>query len=143
MSRYGLTEERYNQLLDLYGDDEEVAEKVEDWGVENCNRGYTIFDFDGTGMLEVNKIDVLCVFEDDEEAVEQAVKDGVKIIPVEELPENFERRYLGWIDTPENRKQIRLWCEYQASDYGYFDDYLKSVNETQCIERRCETKVQC
>ena len=92
MSRYGLTEERYNQLLALYGDDGEVAGKVEDWGVENCNRGYEIFDFDGTGMLEVNKIDELCVFEDDEEAVEQAVKDGMKFIPVEELPENFERR---------------------------------------------------
>ena len=63
-------------------------------------------------MLEVNKIDVLCVFEDDEEAVEQAVKDGVKIIPVEELPENFERRYLGWIDTPENRKVKKIIIKY-------------------------------
>ena len=110
MSKYGLTEERYNQLLTLYGDDGEVEEKVKDWGVENCNRGYEIFDFDGTGMLEVNKIDELCVFEDDEEAVEQAIKDGVKFIPIEELPENFERRYLGWIDTPENRKQIAEFC---------------------------------
>ena len=110
MSKYGLTEERYNQLLALYGDDGEVAEKVDDWGVENCNRGYEIFDFDGTGMLEVNKIDELCVFEDDEEAVEQAIKDGMKFIPIEELPENFERRYLGWIDTPENRKQIAEFC---------------------------------
>ena len=110
MSKYGLTEERYNQLLTLYGDDGEVAEKVEDWGVENCNRGYEIFDFDGTGMLEVNKIDELCVFEDDEEAVEQAIKDGVKFIPIEELPENFDRRYLGWIDTEENRKRIAEYC---------------------------------
>ena len=39
MSKYGLTEERYNQLLALYRDDGEVAEKVEDWGVENCNKG--------------------------------------------------------------------------------------------------------
>lgn len=106
-------------------------------------KGYGIFDFDGTGMLEIQKIDEMNKFEDDESAVEQAIKDGVKLIPIEELPENFERRYLGWIDTPENRKQIRLWCEYQASDYDYFDDYLKSVNEAQCIERRCETKVQC
>lgn len=106
-------------------------------------KGYGIFDFDGTGMLEIQKIDEMNKFVDDESAVEQAIKDGVKLIPIEELPENFERRYLGWIDTPENRRQIRLWCEYQASDYGYFDDYLKSVNETQCIERRYETKVQC
>lgn len=106
-------------------------------------KGYGIFDFDGTGMLEIQKIDKMNKFVDDESAVEQAIKDGVKLIPIEELPENFERRYLGWIDTPENRRQIRLWCEYQASDYSYFDDYLKSVNETQCIERRCETKAQC
>lgn len=110
MNKLGLTEERYNQLMSLYGDEEEVAEYVEDWGIENCNRGYTIFDFDGTGMLEVNKIDVLGVFEDDEEAVEQAIKDGMKFIPIEELPENFDRRYLGWVDTPENRKTIEEFC---------------------------------
>ena len=28
MSRYGLTEERYKQLLALYGDDGEVAKKL-------------------------------------------------------------------------------------------------------------------
>lgn len=110
MNKYGLTEERYEQLLVLFGDNEEVAAKVEDWGVKACNNGYEIFDFDGTGMLEINKIDELCVFEDDEEAVKQAIKDGVKVIPVEELPENFERKYLGWIDTPENRKQIAEFC---------------------------------
>ena len=59
MSKYGLTEERYNQLLALYGDDGEVAEKVDDWGVENCNRGYEIFDFDGTGMLSNSQISVI------------------------------------------------------------------------------------
>lgn len=110
MGKLGLTEERYNQLMSLFGDEEEVAERIKDWGLEECNNGYTIFDFDGTGMLEVNKIDSLEVFENDEAAVEQAIKDGVKIIPVEELPENFERKYLGWIDTPENRKRIEEFC---------------------------------
>ena len=111
MNKYGLTEERYAQLMELYGDEEMVAEAVEDWTVEVCNNGYDIFDFDGTGMLEINKIDSLGIFEDDEAAVEQAIKDGVKIIPVDELPENFERRYLGWIDTPENRKNINEYCK--------------------------------
>lgn len=74
-------------------------------------KGYAITDFDGTGMLEIQKIDTLNIFVSDEEAVEQAIKDGVAIIPVEELPENFERRYLGWIDTPENRKRITKYCE--------------------------------
>ena len=73
-------------------------------------KGYDIFDFDGTGMLEIEKIDEENVFTDDEEAVEQAIKDGIKIIPIEELPENFDRRYLGWIDTEENRKKIAEYC---------------------------------
>lgn len=73
-------------------------------------RGYAITDYDGTGMLEVQKIDEIDVFEDDEAAVRQAIKDEVKIIPVNELPENFERRYLGWIDKPENRKAISNFC---------------------------------
>lgn len=120
MSRYGLTEERYKQLLALYGDDGEVAKKVKDWGVENCNKGYIIVDFNGTGMLEINKIDVLEVFEDDESATKQAIKDGVRIIPVEELPENFERRYSGWIDTPENRKRITEFTENAVSPMSTF-----------------------
>ena len=73
-------------------------------------KGYDIFDFDGTGMLEIEKIDEENIFTDDEEAVEQAIKDGIKIIPIEELPENFDRRYLGWIDTKENRKRIAEYC---------------------------------
>ena len=73
-------------------------------------KGYDIFDFDGTGMLEIEKIDEENVFTDDEEAVEQAIKDGIKIIPIEELPENFDRRYLGWIDTEESRKRIAEYC---------------------------------
>ena len=75
------------------------------------NKGYDIFDFDGTGILEVEKIDELNMFSSDEEAVEQAIKDGVRIIPIEELPENFDRKYLGWIDTEENRKRIADYCK--------------------------------
>lgn len=74
-------------------------------------KGYDIFDFDGTGMLEIQKVDDEGVFPDDESAVEQAVKDGIAIIPVDELPENFTRRYFGWIDTPENRERIAAFCK--------------------------------
>ena len=72
--------------------------------------GYDITDFDGTGMMEIQRIDELGIFKDDEEAVEQAIKDGIKLIPIDELPSNFERKYLGWIDTPENRKAIVNYC---------------------------------
>ena len=74
------------------------------------SKGYDVTDFDGTGMLEIQRIDELNIFNTDEEAVEQAIKDGVAIISVEELPDNFDRRYLGWIDTPENRKTIKKYC---------------------------------
>jgi len=72
--------------------------------------GYAETDFDGTGMLEIQKIDELSMFESDDDAIEQAIKDGVKVIPVNELPKNFDRRYLGWIDTPQNRKAIFDYC---------------------------------
>lgn len=111
MKYFGLTKERYEQMLKDHKNDKEwVREIVEEWGIENCNKGYDIFDFDGTGLLEINRIDEVNAFEDDEEAVEQAIKDGVKIIPIEELPDNFDRKYLGWIDTKDNRKRITEYC---------------------------------
>ena len=111
MKYFGLTKERYEQMMEYWRNDrEEVRAVVSEWGVENCNKGYAIFDFDGTGMLEIEAIgDVGCF--DDEIATECAIEDGIKIIPVEELPENFDRKYLGWIDTPENRKQIKEYCD--------------------------------
>lgn len=72
--------------------------------------GYAIADCMGIGD-EIEMISDDGVFESDEEAVQQAIKDGVKLIPVEELPENFDRRYLGWIDTPENRQKILSYCD--------------------------------
>ena len=73
-------------------------------------KGYAIAAFDFTYMLEVERDDSMNVFEDDEQAVEAAVADGIKIIPVDELPKNFDRRYYGWIDTPENRRAIQRYC---------------------------------
>ena len=109
MSKYGLTEERYAQMFNYYENDEDIEEIVGDWGPDLCNKGWGIFDFDCTGMLEIEAIADVNAY-DDEEAVELAVKEGIKIIPVEELPENFDRRYFGWIDTPENRKKIEEYC---------------------------------
>lgn len=98
---------------------DEVFDQMPDKEIERlhityCNsdmkRGYAIVDFDGMGLFEVQRIDLAGIFKTDDEATEQAIKDGVKVIPVEELPEEFERRYLGWIDTPENRKAIEEFC---------------------------------
>ena len=73
-------------------------------------KGYFECDFDGTGMIEIQKDDSCNKFKNDEEAVEKAIKDGIKIIPIDELPENFDRKYLGWIDTKENRDVIQRYC---------------------------------
>jgi hypothetical protein len=107
-----ISEKRYNQMLSYWnGNKEEVDRIIEAWGEEQVERGYDVFDFDGTGLLEIDKIDDVGAFESEEEAVKQAIKDGVRIIPVKELPENFDRRYLGWIDTPENRKNIEEYVK--------------------------------
>ena len=78
-------------------------------------KGYVIAAFNLTDMLEVERDDSMNVFEDDEQAVEATVADGIKIIPVDELPENFDRRYYGWIDTPENRRAIQRYCDQYLS----------------------------
>lgn len=100
-----------SKLRDKGWSEEDIKEELEGFTDEQINKGYDIFDFDGTGMLEILRLDTLGKFENDEEAVSQAIKDGVKIIPVDELPQNFDRRYLGWIDTQENRQAINAYCK--------------------------------
>lgn len=74
--------------------------------------GYTIAQHANIG-LEIETITDAGVFEDDAAAVEQAIKDGVKLIPVEELPSGLDKDlcYLGWVDTPENREAIQNYCD--------------------------------
>lgn len=77
-------------------------------------KGYLIVNYNGTGMMEVQKDDSMNIFSSDEEAVMQALNDGIKIIPVNELPEDFDRRYFGWIDTQENRRKIKEYCQNRS-----------------------------
>lgn len=95
---------------------EDVEEEIQDFTDEQIDKGYDAFEFDGTGMQEILRLDALNTFKTDEEAVSQAIKDGVKIIPVDELPQNFDRRYLGWIDTKENRQAIEEYCEKSQTE---------------------------
>ena len=115
MGKYGLTDERYNQMRQIY-DDDRIEEIVEDWGTDSVNKGYEIFTFNGWNLYEIERIDDVNAFETEDDAVAQAIKDGIKIIPVEELPETFGRRYLGWIDTPENRAKIAELAEKYPND---------------------------
>ena len=63
--------------------------------MDEHRKGYVIAAFNFTDMLEVERDDSMNVYEDDEQAVEAAVADGIRIILVDELPENFDRRYYG------------------------------------------------
>ena len=91
---------------------------AEGWSYEDAERGYAIFDFDCTGMLEIEAIGAVYCFDwcasgyDDEACAHEAEHSGFcKIIPVDELPENMyyedhNRRWFGWVDTLENRRRI-------------------------------------
>ena len=125
----GLTNKRYTELVSNYGVLETVKEIVGKWGADLCNKGYGIFECFDTGLLEVERIIDTMVFDTDEEAAAQAIKDGVKVIPVEELPENFDMKRLGWIDTPENRAAI----------VKYTDKYCRGRKGGRTSEEKHET----
>lgn len=113
MSKFGLTGKRYNQMMEFYHNNERtVKDIVETWGAENCNKGYDVFNYDGTGLLEIEAIGDVEAFDSDDEAVKQAVLDGIEIIPIEQLPINMPKnmRFYGWIDTEENRRNIAKYC---------------------------------
>ena len=103
---------------------EGIERAMEDgWDRESAERGYDIFDFDQTGLLEIERIDA-CYVEnvndvtDDDCAIEAERSGFCKIIPVNELPNPFmvhgyNRRFYGYVDTPKNRKIIE---EYTRSN---------------------------
>ncbi len=117
-------------------------------------RGYGIFDFDQTGLLEINRYDCMYVgtgideYDDvtDEDCAIQAEKCGYcKIIPVDELPENMmyegeSRRYFGWVDTPENRENIRKFFADQNPEPKEVpvNDLAKQYDELQRLRREYE-----
>ena len=103
----------------------EYAVNEEKYEREVAERGYTIVYFDFTDMCEIQALAAvfMAIDEDgdliapdnqcdDEDCAIEAERSGFcKIIPVDELPENFDRRYFGWVDTPENRKAIQEYCD--------------------------------
>mgnify|MGYP002508607141 CR=1 FL=1 len=103
------------QMMKFWNNKENVvADAVGTWGADKCNKGYDIFDYDGTGLLEIEEIGDTGAFNgDDSEAVKAAEKDGVKIIPVDQLPINMPEnmRFYGWIDTQDNRERIKEYCD--------------------------------
>lgn len=96
---------------------EQIEFAVENgWSKEQAERGFDIFNYDGRDLFEVQRIDEEWAFDaneiTDEDCAREAERTGFcKIIPVDELPENFNHRYFGWVDTPENRKAIKEYCK--------------------------------
>lgn len=94
------------------------------WTKEEAERGYTVMTTTGGKLLEICRIDCIWVgwgedgsteVDDDDCSIEAERSGFCKIIPVEELPENFEYRYFGWVDTPENRAAIQSYCEQKLN----------------------------
>lgn len=120
-----LSHERYEQLRKAGKTNDDIIDLINNWGIEQVNKGYGIFEFSNTRMSEICRIDEVGAFESDEQAVDAAIKDGVKIIPIAELPETFDRLYLGWIDTPENRREIEAYAEVYA--YECLENRLENI----------------
>lgn len=101
--RFGLKPETYQSFLDRGFDDEDIKGIVNDWGVDDIERGYTTFRVSGSdvvveGALLVEAISEIGRYEDDFDACRQAEKDGVAFInDVDGLEKGC------YIDTPENR----------------------------------------
>lgn len=75
------------------------------WTREDAEHGYAIFSYDyGNGATHIQKLDCMDVFENDEEAAEQAEKDGIKLIHDMKFDDENTAAY---IDTPENRELLK------------------------------------
>lgn len=78
------------------------------------------------GVLVIMRIDDMQVFSNDHEAAIQAKKDGIKLIPKEEMKfeldedgETDERGYYDYIDTPENRKLLQEAGLFRDKENGH------------------------
>ena len=107
----GVLPERIETMLTQYDNMDDVELIVNRYGVDTVNKGYSIKAFNDDGIESVYTLFEVSAFSDDSDAVEAAVKDGVKIIPVGHLPNNFYDRWYGYVDTPENRKRIYKYCK--------------------------------
>lgn len=117
MNTYGLTPERYNQMLESYcGDEEAIREITEEWTPECCNAGYVIVAETlpgGGNATHIERIDIVDAFADDNEAARQAAKDGVPLVPIEELSGiPVDRRLTHYVDTPETRSALALFAAH-------------------------------
>ena len=96
----------------------EISEDLRNRGIKSSvafiaepSKGYVIVKDEDKGAFEVLKDDECDLFETDEQAIEQAIKDGIKIIPENEQHNIYHMCYSGWIDTAANRETLRFYNE--------------------------------
>ena len=118
IQKSGITKERMLQMLYGFGNDPTLeflhSDLFDAYGPEDINRGYvtgTVYiGGKPTGLKRINTI-LNDIFGSEEEVLQLAQKDGIKIIPESEIPEKFpsEERN-GWLDTSECRQMIQELC---------------------------------
>ena len=118
----------------------EMVEKAiaEGWLREDAERGWSVCE-GCLGLLEIQRCDMMYEETDctDEDCAIEAAKAGIKLIPMDELPEAMGNdRYPGYVDTLENRAKIayivnkRLFTmEIQRCDQMY--------EKTDCTDDDC------
>lgn len=107
----GIEEHRVYELISsYYGSFDEVWRVVATYGAEALNKGYTVSICRDPFIRCVYRFEPAKLFYNNTEAATQAEKDGIKLIPVSELPEDsflifdLDKRL---VDTPENREALR------------------------------------
>ena len=118
IANYGLTNERYAQMMEHFENNEELVRlMVDEWGIQACNAGY-VFVMEplapGITAIRVESIESIGAFADDADAAAQAAIDGVRFIPYDEMPAVLpeDMKWYGWVDTPFNRIALSKCAAY-------------------------------
>ncbi len=125
---------------------EQILTGLEDgWDFDDACNGYMIANSDDLpeGVTVIMRLDDMQVFGDDHAAALQAEKDGIKLIPKDELDfrldedgEIDERSHYDYIDTPENRKLLKeagLLRGIEIGEYVTLD--LKALSQSEKYRR--------
>lgn len=89
---------------------EQAGEALDkEWG-KGGSRGYGVFFSNDSTMAHIERIDELGVYDGDLEAGEQAEKDGMKLIPVNEIPDEYPINAYRYLDNEGNREILGLFC---------------------------------
>lgn len=89
---------------------EQVKEALDvEWG-EGGSRGYGVFFNNESEMTHIEKIDELGVYDNDLEAGEQAEKDGMKLIPMNDIPDEYPLNAYRYPDSKRNREILEQMC---------------------------------